>query len=136
VDFAEAQIQLARQLVPQARFVCQDITQLAFPEDSFDAVCSYYAIIHIPRQGHQALLQNFHRMLKPSGLALLCLGANDLDDDVDEDFLGARMYWSHFDAETNLKMARACGFDVIWARTVADGCDPGAGHLFVLARKL
>jgi hypothetical protein len=75
-------------------------------------------------------------MLKPSGLALLCLGANDLDDDVDEDFLGARMYWSHFDAETNLKMARACGFDVIWARTVADGSDPGAGHLFVLAQKL
>ena len=133
VDFAEAQIQLARELVPRARFVCQDITQLDFPENSFDAICSYYAIIHIPRQEHQALLLNFHRMLKPSGLALLCLGANDLDDDVEDDFLGARMYWSHFDAETNLKMARACGFDVIWARTVADGCDPGAGHLFVLA---
>src|SRR5574341_1578834 len=48
VDFAESQIQLARQLVPGARFVCQDITQLAFPENSFDAICSYYAIIHIP----------------------------------------------------------------------------------------
>ena len=135
VDFAEEQIQLARQLVPQAQFLCQDITQLTFPDNSFDAICSYYAIIHIPRQEHQPLLQNFYRMLRPSGLALLCLGANDLENDIAEDYLGIRMYWSHFDAETNLRMLETCGFDLIWSKLVADCSSPGSAHLFVLAQK-
>lgn len=135
VDFAEEQIRLARQLVPQAHFLCQDITQLTLAENSFDAICSYYAIIHIPRQEHQALLQNFHQMLKPSGWVLLCLGADDLEKDIDEDYLGTRMYWSHYDAETNLNMVKECGFDIIWSRVVADDTSPGSAHLFVLAQK-
>jgi len=134
VDFSEAQIELARQLVPQGRFLCQDLTELALPAESFDAICSYYAIIHIPRREHRALLRNFHRMLKPSGLALLCLGAEDLADDFEEDYYGARMYWSHYEAETNLKILRECGFDVLWSRNVVDEMDGGA-HLFVLAQR-
>src|ERR671923_108704 len=31
VDFSEAQIELARKNVPQAEFLCQDMTQLHFP---------------------------------------------------------------------------------------------------------
>ena len=135
VDFAEGQIRLARQLVPQAHFLCQDITQLTLGENSFDAICSYYAIIHIPRQEHQALLQNFHQMLKPSGWVLLCLGADDLEKDIDEDYLGTRMYWSHYDSETNLNMVKECGFDIIWSKVVADDTSPGSAHLFVLAQK-
>jgi ubiquinone/menaquinone biosynthesis C-methylase UbiE len=134
VDFAEAQIQLARQLVPQAQFVCQDMTELAFPDQSFDAICSYYAIIHIPRQEHRRMFLNLHRILRPLGLALLCLGASDLADDIDENYLGARMYWSHYDADTNIEMLHECGFNVIWSKIVADSTYPGSAHLFVLAQ--
>ena len=134
VDFAEEQIRLARQLVPRAHFLSQDITQLALADNSFDAICSYYAIIHIPRQEHKALLQNFHRILKPSGLALLFLGADDLEKDVHE-YHGTRMYWSHYDTETNLNLVKECGFDIIWSKVVADSTSPGAAHLFVLVQK-
>jgi ubiquinone/menaquinone biosynthesis C-methylase UbiE len=134
VDFSEAQIELARRLVPEAQFVCRDMTELTFPDNSFDAVVSYYAIIHVPREEHQQLLANFYRLLKPAGLALLCLGAGDLPGDED-DFLGTSMYWSHYDAETNLHLVRDCGFEVIWARMIADSFDPSARHLFVLAQK-
>jgi len=135
VDFSEAQIGLARQLVPRAQFVLQDITRLSFPDDSFDAICSYYAIIHIPRKEHRAILQNFFKMLRPEGLALLCLGANDLERDVEEDYLGSRMYWSHYDSKANLRMLREAGFHLIWTKTVADRSAPGSAHLFVLAQK-
>jgi SAM-dependent methyltransferase len=134
VDFSEAQIELARRLVPEAQFICQDMTELTFPDNSFDAVVSYYAIIHVPREEHRQLLANFYRMLKPAGLVLLCLGAGDLRDDLD-DFLGTSMYWSHYDAETNLRLVRECGFEVIWARMITDNLDPDAVHLFVLAQK-
>ena len=135
VDFSEAQIRLARQLVPRAQFVLQDITQLSFPDDSFDAICSYYAIIHIPRGEHSSILRNFYRMIRPSGLALLCLGASDLERDIQEDYLGFRMYWSHFDSKTNLRMIQKTRFDLIWSRTVADVSSPGSAHLFVLVQK-
>lgn len=135
VDFSEAQIELAKKNVPNATFICQDMTQLDFPENTFDGICSYYAIIHIPREEHQPLLANFHRMLKPDGLALLCLGAENLIDDIDENYMGTRMYWSHYDSETYLKILKECGFIIIWSKRVADATCEGAGHLFALVQK-
>lgn len=135
VDFSEAQIELAKKNVPNATFLCEDMTKLNFPENTFDGITSYYAIIHIPREEHQSLLANFHRMLKPGGFALLCLGAEHLIDDIDEDYLGTRMYWSHFDTETYLRMLNDCGFSMIWSRRVEDETCEGAGHLFVLVQK-
>ncbi len=136
VDFAEAQLQLARELVPQGKFVRADLTQLPFADNSFDAVCSYYAIIHIPREEHRTLVENLNPILKPSGWVLLCLGAGDLEDDTDENYFGMRMYWSHYDADTNLRMLEECGFEVIGSKIVADFSSPGAGHLFALAQKV
>jgi ubiquinone/menaquinone biosynthesis C-methylase UbiE len=135
IDFSESQIELARKNVPQGQFMCQDMTKLDFPENTFDGICSYYAIIHIPREEHQALLENFQRILKPGGLALLCLGAENLIDDIDEDFLGTRMYWSHYDSETYLNMLKECGFSIIWSKRVADETCEGAGHSFTLVQK-
>ena len=135
VDFSEAQVELARKNVPNAKFLCEDMTKLNFPENTFEGIVSYYAIIHIPREEHQPLLANFHRMLKPGGFALLCLGAEHLIDDLDENYLGTRMYWSHFDSETYLRMLKECGFSIVWSRIVMDETCEGAGHLFVLVQK-
>lgn len=135
IDFSEAQIELAKKNVPDATFICQDMTQLDFPDSTFDGICSYYAIIHIPREQHQPLFANFHRMLKPDGVALLCLGAENVVDDIEENFLGTRMYWSHYDSETYLEMIKKCGFSILWSKRVADGTCEGAGHLFTLVHK-
>lgn len=135
VDFSGEQVERAKRNVPDAHFFCQDMTELDFPDDSLDGICSYYAIIHIPREEHASLLANFHRMLRAGGVVLLCLGAEDLPSDIDEDFLGARMYWSHYDSETYLRMLRKSGFTIIWAKLVNDETCEGAKHLFVLAQK-
>lgn len=135
VDFAESQLVLARRLVPGAAFVCQDLTALAFTSNCFDAVCSYYAIIHVPRQEHEALLRRLRKILKPGGLALLCLGANDLAEDYEDDYFGKAMHWSHFDAETNLQLLEACGLHLRWHGLVPDRHGPDASHLFIIAQK-
>jgi len=136
VDISETQLELARRSIPRATFVCRDMTELDFPAGSFDAICSFYAIIHVPREEHRPLPLNFHRMLKPGGLLLLCMGAVDWPGEVEE-FYGAPMYWSHFDAETNLRMVREAGFALIWSRMIADILDPEipSAHLFVLAQR-
>jgi len=135
VDFSEAQIKLAKENVPNAHFYCQDMTELDLPDESLDGICSYYAIIHIPREEHKGIFKNFYRMLKAGGVALLCLGAENLVDDIDENFLGARMYWSHYDSDTYLQMLKDSGFKIIWAKHIADETCEGAKHLFVLIQK-
>lgn len=135
VDFSEAQIKLAEKNVPKAKFLCRDMTSLDFREDTFDGICSYYAIIHIPREEHEPLLEYFYRILRPGGFALLCLGAEHLVDDIDENYLGTRMYWSHYDIDTYLKMLKDCSFSVIWSKRVVDETCEGSGHLFVMAQK-
>lgn len=134
IDFAEKQIRLAEETVPDAAFVCGDLSSMPFKKDSFDAVCSYYAIIHIPRQEHSKLLRDIHRILRMSGLALLCMGAGDLPEDI-SDYRGAKMYWSHYDSKTNLQMMNQSKFEVLWSKIVQDPLDPPASHLFVLGRK-
>ena len=135
VDFSETQIELAKKNVSNAKFLCEDMTRLKFREGTFDGICSYYAIIHIPREEHQLLLLNFYHILKTGGVALLCLGAENLVNDIDENYLGARMYWSHYDSDTYIKMLNECGFSIMWSRYVKDSTCEGAGHLFVLAQK-
>ena len=134
VDFAEEQIRLAKEKVPDAEFICADITNLPFHDCSFDAVCSYYAIIHVPRSEHPKALLNFHRILRPGGLVLLCMGAADLPRDIG-DYHGTEMFWSHYDSETNLRMIKEHMFDILWSKIIEDPTDPIASHLFVLGQK-
>ncbi len=131
VDFAQVQLGLARRHVPTALWVCADLTALPFADGSFDAVCSHYTIIHIPREQHAGVLSDVARVLRSGGLALLCLGAADLPAWT-EQYHGAPMYWSHYDASMSLALVEAAGLGVVWHRSVADGV---ASHLFVLAQR-
>jgi ubiquinone/menaquinone biosynthesis C-methylase UbiE len=135
VDFAEEQLLRARRVVPTGHFVCADLRTVEFRDASFDAMCSYYAIIHIPRDEHAQLFVKLARFLKPGGVALLCLGAQELPFDRSDDYLGAPMVWSHFDAATNLQLVAATGLCVEWTERVADAGSPDASHIFVLASK-
>ncbi len=134
LDFAKEQVLMAKGTVPGAEFILGDIADLPVRDCVFDAICSYYAIIHVPRSEHSKLLRDFHRILKPGGLALLCMGAGDLPEDVD-DWYGTQMYWSHYDKKTNLSMMKEGGFDILWFKIVDDPIDTHASHLFVLAQK-
>jgi ubiquinone/menaquinone biosynthesis C-methylase UbiE len=135
LDFSRRQLELARRLVPSADLVDGDLGALPFRAEQFDAVVSFYAVIHVPRREHPAILREFHRVLRPGGLALVCLGAHDLPEDLDPvSWLGTAMYWSHYDAATNLQLLRDAAFEVIMDRFVADPMGHG-GHLFALARR-
>ena len=131
VDFAGVQLGLARHHVPTGVWVCADLVALPFADASFDAVCSYYAVIHIPREQHAGVLDSFARVLRSGGLALLCLGAADLPAWT-EQYHDAPMYWSHYDAATSLSLVEAAGLALVWHRWVAEG---SGGHLFVLAQR-
>ena len=132
LDLSRSQLALARSRVPGAILVQGDLAGLPFADRSFGAVVSYYAVIHVPRSDHPAIFEEFRRVLRTGGFGLLCLGAGDLPDDHEPEYFGSPMFWSHFDAPTNLQMLQDVGFEVLWDRLVTDPLD-NAHHLFVFA---
>ena len=112
VDISAAQIELARRNVPGATFVHADVTAVEFPDASFDAVFSFYAIDHLPREQDAELFRCMHRWLRPGGRLLISVEAGDEPSATGES-LGAPMYFSHFDEETTIGLVRAAGFAVL-----------------------
>ena len=135
VDISPVQVALAGENVPEATFQTGDISALDLADASVEAVVSYYAVIHVPREDHERTLADFHRVLVPGGLLLVCMGNGDNPGAVEDGFFGTTMYWSHFDGPANLAMVRRSGFEVLGHEEVPDPMGDGS-HLFVLARSV
>jgi len=134
IDISEGQLSQARKNVPEASFQRMDMEQPVLPAESFDAIVSYYAILHVPRSRQQNVLENFQRMLKPGGYAFLCLADSDCEGYVSELGPVKEMYFSHFSAGQYMEMIAKTAFTVLWSDIVPDSTDPKARHLFVLLK--
>lgn len=110
VDLSARQLELARSLVPAATLVQGDMCTIRFPDASFDGAIAVHSITHVPRERHAALFAQIYAWLRVGGLFVACLGASDAPGAVDEDWLGAPMYFSHFDADENRRLVAAAGF--------------------------
>lgn len=56
---------------PNLSFEVMDVTQLKFPDGSFDVVISFEVYEHIPPERTECLLRQLHRVLKRPGLLIL-----------------------------------------------------------------
>lgn len=74
VDISQVQIDRARALVPQATFVCSDLVDFILEPESFDAVISLYALIHVPLEDQRTLFPRVLAALRPRGLFLVIVG--------------------------------------------------------------
>jgi SAM-dependent methyltransferase len=112
VDISATQVELARQNVPAATFLQADMTALDFPAASFDAVVAFYSLTHVPRDEQPALLRRISGWLRPGGLFLASMGADSSPDEVEDDWLGVPMFFSHFGARRNRRLVEEAGLVV------------------------
>jgi ubiquinone/menaquinone biosynthesis C-methylase UbiE len=129
IDFAKNMLKLARKNVPKARFVRKDMTELDFRADSFDGLTALYSIIHVPREKHFLLFQSFHRILKPEGIMLICLGPDEWE--ATEKYHGTEMFWSQYAPEKALQLVKKAGFEIIFDNVLVRG---GEKHYWIVAR--
>ncbi|MFN2484971.1 MAG: trans-aconitate 2-methyltransferase [Candidatus Limnocylindria bacterium] len=135
VDVSSTQLALAASGAPKATLIQADMSTLDLPEQTFDAVVAFYSMTHVPRDRHAGLLARIAGWLRPGGLFFATMGASDNPDDYGDDWLGAPMFWSHFDADTNRALVQAAGLDLVEA-TVIDEDEDGVAvpFLWVVAR--
>ena len=136
VDLSEEQLRLARARVPGAKLVHGDFGELAFEDESFDAVTAFYSIIHVPRETHAELFARILRWLKPCGLFLASLSQTGGPDRTEE-WLGVQMFFSCFPAETNRRLVLEAGFELLIDEEVVmtEPEDVESGWIWVLGRK-
>ncbi|HST15451.1 MAG TPA: methyltransferase domain-containing protein [Gaiellaceae bacterium] len=133
VDLSAEQLRRARARVPGAAFVQADLTTVDFPPDSLDAVCSFYVLNHVPRELLPQLFDHVLTWLRPGGLFLATLGANDLDE-WEGEWLGVPMYFSGHDPARNRELL--AGFELVDDEvvTITEPEGPVSFH-WILARR-
>ena len=128
VDISQRQVERARRDVPEATFIRADMTSLRLPRCSFDAVTAFFSIIHVPRDEQPDLLRSIAAWLRPKGLLFATMTARGKEIDFDKCWMGAPMFWSGHDSDTNKRIVREAGLDI-----VSDRRDPGLGRTLPLA---
>jgi ubiquinone/menaquinone biosynthesis C-methylase UbiE len=129
VDVSPQQLRLARAAAPEVTFVEADFPELDFPADTFDAVTAFYSIMHVPRDRHLELFGRVLGWLKPGGLFLASLSTIGGPDRT-EKWLGVDMFFSGFDAETNARLVREAGFELL-VDDVVPMLEPGVATSFI-----
>ncbi len=81
-------------------------------------------------------MQDIASWLRPGGLLVAAMGTHSAKADLAEDFLGAPMYWSGFDSETNERMVEATGLRIVSIQEeTALEFDQPTTFLWIVARK-
>ncbi len=112
VDVSTEQVRRARAAVPQAEFMQADFTALDLEPGSFDAVVSFYAFNHVPRELLAPTFARIAGWLVPGGLLMTALGTSDIEAWTG-DFLGAPSFFSSFPPETNTRLVQEAGFAIV-----------------------
>jgi ubiquinone/menaquinone biosynthesis C-methylase UbiE len=134
VDFSQKNINLARKNVPEAEFIKGDFSMIDFKKESFDAIVSFYAIFHIPREEHRDLFAKMNYLLKKKGIIIVTLGTSGSEYGEEDDWCGAPMAWSSHEPDMAKAIISEAGFTIL--ETFFEG-KPGDDeyHFWVLAQK-
>ncbi|KAG2179255.1 hypothetical protein INT43_002105 [Umbelopsis isabellina] len=146
VDISQAQIDLASQHLLQSdtphsniTLLCQDIMNLQFEANHFDAIYAIFSLIHLPPNDQKMALVNIFKWLKPGGLVFMnfsgdpeaSVSVHQWIDDKTE------MYWSALGLGGYDEQLKNVGFEIV-VREVAINVEDGREIPFVyyIAKKV
>ncbi len=143
IDISGAQIDRARKALPEAELIHGDFTTATFPAGSYDAVIALFTLTHVPAKDLPALLGRVTTWLRRDGLFLATFGTGAAHETVVDDFLGAPMFFSGFDEETNERLVGQAGLTIVETRvevmhepeSEAGQGDADVAFHWILARK-
>ncbi|KAJ3992624.1 S-adenosyl-L-methionine-dependent methyltransferase [Lentinula boryana] len=119
VDISSSQLELAKEHVPAAQFMLGDMMAMEFTEGSFEAVTAFYSLFHLPRDEHGPMLKKMVGWLKPGGWLLFNLETKE-DDQMLDDWMGVKMFWSSLGIEGNKQMLVEYGSGLTNVEDVVD----------------
>ena len=128
VDISAVQIELARHHVPEASFVHADALELEIAEGSLDAIVALYFFGHVPVDEQRELIGRIAVWLAEGGLLLATFSAGDRGEDVDDDWLGAPMFFASLGGDSYVPLLRECGLEPLRDEVITQH-EPGHGDV-------
>jgi SAM-dependent methyltransferase len=138
IDTSTEMLRRARNLVSGGKFLQMGMQNLRFsPEETFDAIWSARAFIHVPQALVVDVLASWKRVLKPGGILALGVNTGEFNGwETNEAMSGLPMFYHYF-AEGELEEAlEAAGYHVVEKAYVTGKSNSDeARNFFVFARR-
>jgi len=135
VDLSRAQLRGAIENASTASVVQGAMVNLPISDGVFDAVTAYHSLIHIPTEQHQAVIEEFARVLRPGGRVLLIEGIGEWSG-TNPDWLdtGVEMQWHIAGAKATRAQLVDAGFTITDEWTVSETLDGDEEWVFLAGR--
>lgn len=113
LDFSAHQLTKAQSTAPEARLLRGDMTRVPLHDSTIDAVFASHSLIHVPAGEHQAVIDEFARVLRPGGQLLVSEGHGEWQG-TNPDWLDAaiEMQWYIAGAEATRVQLENAGFQI------------------------
>lgn len=113
IDLSIGMLEIAKERVPEGKFEVMDITNITYPENSYDGIISNCSLFHIPSEELPKTLESFARILKPNGKLLLILQEGLGETMVEEPYRkGVHIYMNYFSVEQIQNLLSDYGFGI------------------------
>ncbi|MDD2680405.1 MAG: class I SAM-dependent methyltransferase [Candidatus Omnitrophica bacterium] len=120
IDLSKGLLAIAKKAAPKADFKVMDMTELDFPDSSFDGLWACASFLHVPKEFANDTLKGFYNVLMPEGLLFLCVKDGDSEGFVNSKaYGGCERYFSDYRLGELEPLLDASGFEMV--ETIADG---------------
>lgn len=121
IDLSKVMLRQARKRVPQARFVCMDVTKVDFPASSFDGIWAEAVLLHLKRTDVPKVLKRFYKILKPGGLIHIYVKRGKGESYVKEELSGWKeRFYTYFNKKEIVQTIKDAGFKIVHTAINAD----------------
>lgn len=123
VDGSSEMLALARERLPEHRWIHELIERVDFTE-SFDAALCWDALFHLPRFHFEPVIRNLHRWLNPGARLMVSSGGVvEEESGFTDTMFGHEFYYDSLPPEQMVSVIEKAGFAVL----LAEMCDPPDG---------
>lgn len=136
IDLSVGMLEIAKERVPNGKFEIMDITDITYPDNSYDGIISNCSLFHIPAEELPKTLSSFRRVLKPNGKLLLILQEGNGETMVEEPYRpGVHIYMNYFSVEQIQNLLQEYGFSInyLGKEEAPNEFELGNGKLIVLS---
>lgn len=136
IDLSVGMLEIAKEKVPNGKFEIMDITNITYPDNSYDGIISNCSLFHIPVEELPKTLDSFRRILKPNGKLLLILQEGNGETMVEEPYRpGVHIYMNYFSVSQIQNLLQEYGFniDYLGKEESPNEFELGSGKLIVLS---
>lgn len=86
IDMSYGMLKIAKDKVPNVKFEMMDMTNIRYPDNSYDGIISNCSLFHVPIEELPKTSDSFRRILKPNGKLLLILQEGNGEALVEEPY--------------------------------------------------